>query len=118
MSKKVKIGLLRKQFEKNASNKFLTYIFHQEEVILFRFLSLQRSSWHHTDTVPEAVHKAWDNVEYPKAVGGRVVEIQTVGVGDVKDDKVWYAVREAQLAVHEALENIVFLWNSCNQSSW
>ena len=38
-----------------------------------------------------------------------VVEIQTVGVGDVKDDKVWYAVREAQLAVHEALENIVFL---------
>ena len=40
------------------------------------------------------------------AVG--VVEIQTVGVGDVKDDKVWYAVREAQLAVHEALENIVF----------
>ena len=68
MSKKVKIGLLRKQFEKNASNKFLTYIFHQEEVILFRFLSLQRSSWHHTDTVPEAVHKAWDNVEYPKAV--------------------------------------------------
>ena len=65
-----------------------------------------------------------DNVEYPKAellkklpklimkldtyaVG--VVEIQTVGVGDVKDDKVWYAVREAQLAVHEALENIVLL---------
>ena len=43
------------------------------------------------------------------AVGGRVVEIQTVGVGDVKDDKVWYAVREGQLAVHEALENIVFL---------
>ena len=39
------------------------------------------------------------------AVG--VVEIQTVGVGDVKDN--WYAVREAQLAVHEALENIVFL---------
>ena len=37
-----------------------------------------------------------------------VVEIQTVGVGDVKDDKVWYAVREAQLAVHEALENIFF----------
>ena len=42
------------------------------------------------------------------AVG--VVEIQTVGVGDVKDDKVWYAVREAQLAlaVHKALKNIVF----------
>ena len=39
----------------------------------------------------------------------KCVEIQTVGVGDVKDDKVWYAVREAQLAVHEALENIVFL---------
>ena len=38
-----------------------------------------------------------------------VVEIQTVGVGDVKDDKVWYAVREGQLAVHKALENIVFL---------
>ena len=38
-----------------------------------------------------------------------VVEIQTVGVGDVKDDKVWYAVREAQLAVHEALEKIIFL---------
>ena len=32
-----------------------------------------------------------------------------LGNGDVKDDKVWYAVREGQLAVHEALENIVFL---------
>ena len=37
MSKKFEIGPLRQQFEKNSSNKFLTCISHQEELIYLDF---------------------------------------------------------------------------------